>query len=66
METALDIRLNIPKSDFRFFQELVVKMGWKAETKENALRKYIASRPKGVKISDNEILSEVRAVRYGK
>ena len=66
MEAALDIRLNIPKSDFRFFKELAAKMGWKAETKGNALRKFIASRPKNVDISDDEILSEVRAVRYGK
>jgi len=66
MEAALDIRLNIPKSDFRFFKELAMKMGWKTETKKNALRQFIASRPKDVDVSDNEILSEVYAVRYGK
>ena len=66
MEAVLDVRLNIPKSDMRFLVELVSKMGWKAETKESALQKYIASRPKNVKLSDEEILSEVYAVRYGK
>ena len=65
METVLDVRLNIPKSDMRFFKELVTKMGWVVETKESALHKYIASRPKNIKLSDEEILSEVYAVRYG-
>ena len=31
MEAALDIRLNIPKSDFRFFKELAMRIGWKVE-----------------------------------
>ena len=60
------MRLNIPKSDMRFFRELVTKMGWDADTKESALQKYIASRPKNVKLSDEDILSEVYAVRYKK
>jgi len=66
MEAVLDVRLNIPKSEVRFFRELVAKMGWMVEMKESALQKYIASRPKNVKLSDEEILSEVYAVRYGK
>jgi len=66
MKSVLDVRLNIPKSDVRFFRELAEKMGWAVETKESALQHYIASRPKNVKISDEEILSEVYAVRYGK
>ena len=66
MESVLDVRLNIPKSEVRFFRELADKMGWTVETKQSALQQYIASRPKNVKISDEEILSEVYAVRYGK
>jgi hypothetical protein len=66
MESVLDVHLNIPKSDMKFFRELVTKMGWAVETKEDALQKYIASRPKGIKLSDEDILSEVYAVRYGK
>ena len=65
MESVLDIRLNIPRSDIRFFSELIDKMGWRIETKESALQKYIDSRPKNVELSDEEILSEVYAVRYG-
>ena len=66
METVLDVRLNIPKSEMRFFRVLVAKMGWEAETKEGALQKYITSRPKNIKLSDEDILSEVYAVRYRK
>ena len=66
MESALAIRVNIPPSDVRFFKELVTKMGWGVEMKESILRKYIASRPKGVKLSDKDIVAEVCAVRYGK
>jgi len=66
MEAVLDVRLNIPKSDMRFFKEFVNKMGWIVETKESALQKYILSRPKNVELTDEEILSEVYAVRYGK
>jgi len=57
--------LNIPKSDMRFFREFVTKMGWVVETKESALQKFISSRPQNVNLSDEEILSEVYAVRYG-
>ena len=66
MEAVLDMRVNIPLSDVKFFRELVTKMGWGVETKENALRKYIASRPKDVRLSDKDIMAEVCAVRYGK
>ncbi|MDY9920167.1 MAG: hypothetical protein U2P89_15055 [Proteiniphilum sp.] len=61
-----DVRLIIPKADMRFFRELADKMGWSFEVKEDTLKKYIASRPKDVRLSDEEILSEVEAVRYGR
>ena len=66
MESILDIRVSIPPTDERFFRELVAKMGWRVETKKNILRKYAASRPKNVELSDKDIMAEVRAVRYGK
>jgi len=64
MESALDIRVSVPPADVRFFKEFVAKMGWHIETKEDVLRKYIASRPKNVKLSDEDIVAEVCAVRY--
>ena len=35
-------------------------------TKVNALRKYIASRPKKARVSDKDIMDAVYSVRYGK
>ncbi|MCL2073206.1 MAG: hypothetical protein FWH18_04755 [Marinilabiliaceae bacterium] len=66
MDTLLDVHLNIPKSEMKFFRKLVGKMGWGVETKESVLQKYILSRPKNVELSDEDILKEVYAVRYGK
>jgi len=65
MEAALNVHLNIPRSDMQFLEKLGNKMGWMVETKESILQRYIASRPKNVELSDEEILSEVYAVRYG-
>ncbi len=61
-----DVRLIIPKTDMRFFRQLADKMGWSFEVKEDYLKGYTASRPKNVKLSDAEILSEVETVRHGK
>jgi hypothetical protein len=58
------IYLNVPQSEVEFITTLAKKMGWEIETKEDLLQKYIASRPKNVDLSDEEILSEVRSVRY--
>ena len=66
MEAVLDIRVNVPSADVRFFTELATKMGWGVEMKKNALRKYIESRPKNVKLSDKDIIAEVCSVRYRK
>jgi len=66
MGSALDIQVSIPPADVRFFKELVAKMGCQIETKEDVLRKYVASRPKNVKLSDKDIMEAVYSVRYGK
>lgn len=60
------IYLNIPQADMKFFKELTKKMGWTVDTKESMLKKYIAARPKQVDLSDDDILSELAAVRYQK
>ncbi|MDR2839985.1 MAG: hypothetical protein LBV75_01775 [Paludibacter sp.] len=67
MDIAIqNISLNIPKTDLSFFKSLAKKMGWTVETKPDMLKKYIGSRPKNIDLSDDDILSEVYAVRYGK
>ena len=64
MESVLDVRINIPKSDLRFLGELASKMGWEVKSKESILQRFMDTRPKDVDLSDEEIMEEVRAIRY--
>jgi hypothetical protein len=41
-------------------------MGWEVHVRKSFLDKYIETRPKNVDLTDEEIMDEVRAVRYGK
>jgi hypothetical protein len=67
LQSALqNIYLNVPQSEVGFIMTLAQKMGWEVETKADLLRKYIASRPKNADLPDEEIMEEVRAVRYSK
>ena len=56
--------INIPLSDWKFFKELVQKMGWEVQTREELLDPFIESRPEKSPLTDEEIMNEVRAVRY--
>lgn len=62
--TMQDIYLTIPSSDMNFFQQLIKKMGWKMQTKKERLDEFIASRPQNVPLTDEDILNELREVRY--
>ncbi len=68
MDTTMNqgIFLSIPKSDIKFFKELAKKMGWDIDIREDFLKDYIASRPKRVTLSEEEILAELNAIRYEK
>ncbi|RGD50881.1 hypothetical protein [Bacteroides sp. AM16-13] len=68
MDTTMNqgIFLSIPKSDIKFFKELAKKMGWDIDIREDFLKDYIASRPKRVNLSEEEILTELNAIRYEK
>ena len=68
MDTTMNqgIFLSIPKSDIKFFKELAKKMGWDIDIREDFLKDYIASRPKRVNLSEEEILAELKAIRYEK
>lgn len=56
--------INIPVSDWKFFKELVRKMGWEIQTREELLDSFIESRPENSPLTDEEIMNEVKAVRY--
>lgn len=68
MDTTMNqgVFLSIPKSDIKFFKELTKKMGWDIDIREDFLKDYIASRPKRVNLSEEEILAELNAIRYEK
>ena len=68
MHTTMNqgVFLSIPKSDIKFFKELAKKMGWDIDIREDFLKDYIASRPKRVNLSEEEILAELNAIRYEK
>ena len=68
MDTTMNqgVFLSIPKSDIKFFKGLAKKMGWDIDIREDFLKDYIASRPKRVNLSEEEILAELNAIRYEK
>lgn len=59
------VYVSVPVADWKFFKELVRKMGWRAETREELLDAFIDTRPADAELSDEEIVDEVKAVRYG-
>ena len=60
------IYLNVPMTDWVLLKELIRKFGWQAETREQLLDRFVGSRPVDPAISEEEIMDEVKAVRYGK
>ena len=64
--TYKGVYLNIPMADWSLFNELIKKFGWQAETKEKMLERFINTRPSVPAISEEDIMNEVKAVRYAK
>lgn len=60
------VYVNVPAVDWSLFSELIRKFGWQAETREQLLNRFASSRPKNPDISEDDIMDEVRAVRYAK
>jgi len=58
--------IDLPQADMKFLQLFANKMGWSVDKKQNLWDKYILNSPQNVDLSDEEIMEEVRAVRYGK
>lgn len=56
--------LQVPTSDMVLISLMAKKMGWTIETSESMLEKFISTRPSNVPLSDEEIMDEVRSVRY--
>ena len=64
--TFENVYVRMPQSDMGFFQQFADKMGWSVENKQTMWNKYILNSPQNVDLTDEEIMEEVRAVRYGK
>ena len=47
--------INVALSDWKFFKELVQKMGWEVQTRVELLDSFIESRPEKPSLSDEEI-----------
>ena len=63
--TLQGVYLNVPMSDWNLFKELIRKFGWQSETREQLLDRFIASRPQQPPLTEEEIMGEVHAARYG-
>ena len=61
-----EVYVKVPQSDMVFFQLFAEKMGWSVNRKQDLWEKYIKNSPKNVPLTDEEIMEEVRAVRYAK
>lgn len=61
-----DLVLSIPQQDYSFLEQLASRMGWTVRTRRELLDRFIASCPKAPVMTDEEIQTEVNAVRYGK
>lgn len=59
------VYLNIPSADWSLLKELIRKFGWQAETSEQLLDRFVNSRPTQPALSEEDIINEVKAVRYG-
>ncbi len=62
--TYQGLYLNVPMSDWSLLNELVRRFGWQAETREQLLDRFVKSRPAVPALSEEDIMNEVKAVRY--
>lgn len=60
------VYVNVPAVDWSLFRELIRKFGWQAETREQLLDRFVGSRPETPALTEEEIMDEVKAVRYAK
>ena len=58
--------VDIPKADMILFQLFADKMGWQFESNKRLWDEFLENSPQGVELTEEEIMKEVRAVRYGK
>ena len=60
------VYLNVPRTDWTLLQELINRFGWQSETREDMLDEFLQTRPSVTDLTEEDIMNEVRAVRYAK
>jgi hypothetical protein len=60
------VYLNVPRTDWTLLQELINRFGWQSETREEMLDEFLQTRPSVTDLTEEDIMNEVRAVRYAK
>jgi hypothetical protein len=60
------ILVEIPQSDMVFFKFFADKLGWQFNSRQRLWEEYIKDSPEDADLTDEEIMEEVRAVRYEK
>lgn len=61
-----NLYLTVPAGDSAYASMIAQKRGWIIEDGGELLRDFVKSLPDDVPITEDEIMDEVRAVRYGK
>jgi len=61
-----ELVLSVPISDYGIIEALAARMGWSVRPRRTSVDRFIASCPQTPQLTDEEIMEEVRAVRYGK
>lgn len=59
-----NVYMRIPSQDLAFMTMLAGKMGWDISTNEDVMQEFLETRPTDADITEDEIMQEVRAVRY--
>jgi len=60
-----DYVLSVLVKDRALMETLVSRMGWQMRTRRSSVERFIQSCPKVPVMTDEEIMAEVNAVRYG-
>ncbi len=60
------VYLDIPRSDWQLLKDLSKKFGWRAQTSEQRLEAFVNSRPQTTELTEEDIMNEVKAIRYSK
>ena len=60
-----DLVLTIPMQDAAFIETLAKRMGWTMRRRRTSIERFINSCPKTPQMTDEEIQTEINAVRKG-